>query len=572
VNRVKLFKLIAVLLPFLVLGLLEGALRIFQYGNDLSLFIEDPADQRFLIFNPNASKRYFSNQENATRGNVEPFKKRKDPGTLRIFVLGESTTIGYPYFHNGSFHRWLEYRLMHTFPDRNFEMVNLSLTAVNSYTVSGFARELVDYEPDAVLIYTGHNEYYGAMGVGSTERTGGSALMIKTLLWLRGFRVIQLLGNMYDGLAGWFGHEKDLGGKTRMEVMAGDQVIPYGSKLFNLGIGQFRGNMDQTLSVLHDRHIPVFISNLVSNEKDLAPFISDSAGSARFPAFSQRFGSGLKALADKDTITAFADLREADRVYGGHALCNFYLGRLAYRTSDWLPARAWFARARNLDELRFRAPDEINRIIDSLCRKYDNAHLVDVQSVFEERSGNHIIGNELILEHVHPNLFGYALLSDAFYTVMKDNRVISVPKGAEISFSTLLASMPITKVDSLTGIYRVFGLKNSWPFSKGRDKDSTRNEPMDSLQVSSEEEELAFDVAFRHMPWSEAMSNLYDYYVREKDLKAAAMVVETLALEHPTDPGYSTRAANLFGELKDGDKALFYFKRAFALKLRNVNN
>jgi Tfp pilus assembly protein PilF len=38
----------------------------------------------------------------APTGNSEPFKKIKDENTCRIFVLGESTTIGYPYFHNGS--------------------------------------------------------------------------------------------------------------------------------------------------------------------------------------------------------------------------------------------------------------------------------------------------------------------------------------------------------------------------------------------------------------------------------------------------------------------------------------
>ena len=107
-------------------------------------------------------------------GTVNYSKKMKDDSTLRIFVLGESTTIGYPFFHNGSFHRWLQYRLMHTFPDRQFEIINLSLTAVNSYTVLGFAKELIRYKPDAVLIYTGHNEFYGTLGVGSSSRIGSS--------------------------------------------------------------------------------------------------------------------------------------------------------------------------------------------------------------------------------------------------------------------------------------------------------------------------------------------------------------------------------------------------------------
>jgi len=137
-RNVFLFKVIGILLPFLFLLSLEGVLRVFHYGNDLRLFIEYAGSKDFLVLNPEASKRYFTNQSIATTGNHEIFKKKKDENTTRIFVLGESTTLGYPYFHNGSFHRWLQYRLMRSVPGRNFEIINLSLTAVNSYTTLGF--------------------------------------------------------------------------------------------------------------------------------------------------------------------------------------------------------------------------------------------------------------------------------------------------------------------------------------------------------------------------------------------------------------------------------------------------
>jgi tetratricopeptide (TPR) repeat protein len=557
VNRTKSFKVIAILLPFLILGLLEGVLRICHYGHDLRLFIESPADDRYLILNPDASRRYFSNQENATTGNIEPFKKKKDPGTLRIFVLGESTTIGYPYFHNGSFHRWLQYRLTHTFPDRNFEIINLSLTAVNSYTVLGFAKEVVNYEPDAVLIYAGHNEYYGALGVGSTDNIGGNRAVVGAILWLRGFRLVQLMANGMDWAVQLFGKKVDLTGKTRMELMVGKQEVAYGSKLFTRGIEQFRVNMDETLAVLHKRQIPVFISNLVSNEKDLPPFVSGAVDSTRYPGFAANYARGLDAMKTKDTAAAWSFFNTAQRVYGAHALCNYYLGRLAYGRGEFGEAKAWLDRARELDGLRFRAPDELNVIIAQLCHGYDNAHLVDAQSAFEANAEHHIIGSGLILEHVHPNLYGYALLSDVFYTAMARQGLFSVPKDAGMSFSQLLASMPITKVDSLTGVYKIFNLESSWPFSGGRSKDS--------LQIVSEEEDLAFNIAFKHMSWKEAMSNLYDYYIREKDLASAGTVLETLVLEYPGEAGYYEQAANICGELNDKENATFYFSKAFSL-------
>lgn len=115
------FKCIAILLPLFILVLIEFSLRIFQYGNNLELFIDAPGNSDFLVLNPAASKRYFINPALAPSGNSELFKKNKDKSTIRIFVLGESTTIGYPYFHNGSFHRWLLYRLMHEFPAKDLK-------------------------------------------------------------------------------------------------------------------------------------------------------------------------------------------------------------------------------------------------------------------------------------------------------------------------------------------------------------------------------------------------------------------------------------------------------------------
>ena len=72
--------------------------------------------------------------------------------------------MGFPYPNNISFQRMLKYQLQKTNPDKDIEIINLALTAINSYTFYDFAQELVHFEPDAIFIYGGHNEYYGALG------------------------------------------------------------------------------------------------------------------------------------------------------------------------------------------------------------------------------------------------------------------------------------------------------------------------------------------------------------------------------------------------------------------------
>ena len=543
-KRTRWFKAIALLLPFLALFLLEAGLRIFDYGYDTSLFMAYPRDERYLVLNPNASRKYFTDPAMAPSGNSEPFLKLKAENTCRIFVLGESTTIGYPYFHNGSFHRWLQYRLTRTFPGRSFELINLSVTAVNSYTVLGFAKELVDYQPDAVLIYSGHNEYYGTLGVASTSRLSGNRTLIRLLLALRRLRLTQLLGNGYRRLVGLFRPVGNYSGETLMQMMVADSRIPFGSAVYQRGLDQFEANMDETLKLFSDRQIPVYISNLVSNEKDMKPFVSVEPEN--------------------------------------NAASQYALGRLAYERGDTGEARGYFGNAIDLDGLRFRAPGAMSGIVARLCGKYSDAHLVDAHAEFGDWSAGGLIGNELLLEHVHPNLTGYALLSDAFYREMKETHFFSAGGGrgreaggqeaaseaqdtagrgqdtvAEMTLQQLLKDMPLTVLDTLSSAYKIEKLKRNWPFKEG----SVR----DSLPVITTAQQLAYAVAFGKMRWQTAMDSLYGQYMAIGDLLRARTLMEAMTLEHPQDVFYFEQAANISGKLNDLPQAAFYFQQAFQL-------
>lgn len=514
-NRTLVFKIISVAVPFCILLLLECGLRLCHYGHDLSLFIEYPNNKDYLFLNPDASKRYFINQKNATTGNVEPFRKEKAPGTRRIFVLGESTTIGYPYFHNGSFHRWLQYRLAHTFPDQHFEIINIALTAVNSYTVLGFAREVVDYQPDAVLIYAGHNEYYGAMGVGSTEQFGGNPGLVNAVLKMRSLKIMQLAAHLYQKALAMGAAGKNENDGTRMQRMVAEQQIPYQSALYRRGVEQFRSNMGAVLDVLEQHQVPVFISNLVSNEADLKPFS------------------------------------------GADATAKYNLGKQEYARGNIRAAQTCFSRARDLDRLRFRASEEFNNIISELVGSHSSAHLVDTHGIFEAASPGGIIGKDLILEHVHPDLKGYALMSDAFYEALKKAKFIDPGPYREMSFAQLKDQMPVPAIDSLAGVFKVANLKSSWPFNTAFDRDS--------VKTGTFEDRVAFDLAYRRISWENAMDQAYSHYIESRQYPEAREIVESLLLEQPNDAALYSKSAMLSGQLGDERSALFSFQKAFTL-------
>ncbi|HZK97401.1 MAG TPA: hypothetical protein VFC67_24575 [Prolixibacteraceae bacterium] len=553
-GKTLLFKIIGLILPLLILLLLELTLRVIHYGNDLSLFIESSENKNYLTLNPYASKKYFSNQAMATKGNSEPFRKKKEKGVTRIFILGESTTIGYPYYNNGAFHRWLKYRLMFTCPDKKFEIINISLTAVNSYTILGFSKDAVSYEPDAILIYTGHNEYYGCMGVASTDKIMGNSFVVSLVLNLREIRFVQLLTSVYGKIAG---PNKDLPGATRMKMMVADSKIAYNSNLYFRGIEQFRNNMDKTLNLFNKHHIPVFLSNLVSNDKDLKPFISIPNDSSKYAGFGSNFNLGQKEFENNNLISAYEHLNKANEIYGGHALCNYYLAQLAYKSGDFILAKKYFTSSRDFDGLRFRAPDKLNTIIADLSKKYPNTHLVDTKGLFEKYTKENIIGKELILDHVHPNLTGYALMSEAFFEAMKKEKVFSAINEREFSFPQLLKQMPVTKVDSLVGVYRISLLQKSWPFSEALQRDS--------ISVYTTQEKIAWSLALNKISWKDATKNLVSYYENEGQPSEAGKALEALALEYPLNSVYSEDAARIFSNLNNFEKALIYFKKTFDL-------
>jgi tetratricopeptide (TPR) repeat protein len=517
-KRLLLFKTLAILFPFILLLFLELVLRLFDYGHDTGLFVKYPPKDGYLVMNYYASDKFFPDTASATKGNQEIFAIKKAPNTVRIFVLGESTTLGFPFRPNGSFHRWLQYRLMGMYPEKNFEVINLSLTAVNSYTALDFGRQLAKYQPDAVMIYLGHNEYYGALGVGSTTSVGSNRFLLQMLVKLRTFKTVQLINNGISVIKGLFADKQTYDPRSLMEVMAAKQHIIYGSKEYRQGITQFTTNMTELCQTLNNEKIPTFLSTVISNEKDQAPFISDGSGPGSANFF---YKAGQNAFSDSSFITAKQD----------------------------------FDKAEELDELRFRAPEAINIAIKKIAGEFPYIHLVDTKKVIEDHSPHGIIGSTMIMEHVHPTLLGYALMSDAFYQAMQQQHIIKYTAENDLTFDELLKEMPITKLDSAMGTYQVMMLKTGWPFNKPISK---------SFKVgSSMDEKMAVKVALGDALWATALGQVFSYDKQHANYEGAMKIAEAMVLQYPDDEMFYGYAGNMNAKMKNYDQAAFYYRKLF---------
>ena len=171
---------------------------------------------------------------------------------------------------------------------------------------------------------------------------------------------------------------------TLMHRIVGERRIPLDSELYHEGVAQFRGNLAALLERYRKAGVPVFIGTLASNVKGLEPFIS--------------------AYARQDDATA-ADY--------------FALGRALEDQGEYPRAREAYLAAKDRDQLRFRAPEAFNAIIREVAEQL-GARVVEVQDRLLQAAGNGIIGNDLMLEHLHPNLEGYSLLADAYYAALHE--------------------------------------------------------------------------------------------------------------------------------------------------------
>ena len=452
------------------------------------------------IINAYVAKRYFSNVKNPPTTIEDVFDSSKAKNSFRVFVLGESSAAGYPYMPLGSFSRYIRKRLELAYPNNKIEVVNLGMTAICSYTIRDFMPEVIKQKPDVVLIYTGHNEYYGALGVGSLESLGKSRALVNLYLSLNNFKTVQLVKDFLQWVIKSFSGEEKKRTGTLMSRMAKEQTIELESESFNDGIDQFDGNMRDVIQMCKDANVPLILGTLTFNLKDQKPFIS------------------VKSSLKPDANTIYND---ADK---------------AYTSGNYKLALELYRKAKDLDALRFRAPEQIN----SLIRKYGDEYgvaVADIDSVFNSKSPNGIVGDNLMTDHLHPTLEGFQLMGSAFFDKMKELNLL--PKAKPViafdaqDYKTREAFL-FSSIDSTMAKYRIALLKNDWPFVDPKNKIEMHT----LLHPANFSDSLAFQFMEDVITWPEAHEKLANKLLAEKKYEEAVNHMRVLIYQYPVITEY----------------------------------
>lgn len=559
-GRKMAFYIIAILLPFGLLLAAELILRVVGFGQSVPLFIDNPQAPSYRLPKPDVVNRYFSDPSRSPNVTIEPnfFLSEKPDNSVRIVVQGGSTAAGFPFGLGASLAGMLDYRLKQSIPSKEVEVVNTALSAVNSYTLLDFADEIIDQKPDAVLIYAGHNEFLGVMGVASTYSSFSSRPANLLFLKLKNLRLFQLFQRGYDAIQAWAGADalaKDGARQSRtvMAKVAKHKNVDVNHPLFNAGLEQFEGNMTLLLNKYRRAGIPVYISTIASNLVDQAPFESVPV--------SDDFASLLAKPATKLTTTELVSLeRHAHETLSADAF--YHVGKAYWSQAAYEQAKANFELARQHDLLRFRAPIEMNQIIRRLANM-DGVQLVDAEAALSKASKGGIIGRKMMIEHLHPTVRGYFELSNAFYDTLKQSNEFG-PFENPITKADAIRDIPLFQAEEYKGRAVIANLMADYPFT-------------DSPQIASLppamnwQDKLGLNFYRKKATWLDVAQQMHQFGLKSKDKKLTLKSAKLLSDAMPFDEDLAFQAGQLL--IKEGlpKQAFRYLERVLRQNPSDIN-
>lgn len=539
-SKRPIFYIIAVILPFALLLVAELLLRAAGFAQDIPLFIESEELSGYSQPNPNLIHRYFAAPEFAP--NVSPdtvfFKTEKPNDTFRIVIQGGSTAAGFPYGRFGSLQGMLEQRFKRTYPTKKIEIINTAMASVNSYTLLDIADEIIAIEPDVVLVYAGHNEFLGVMGVGSNYAAKGGRAATLLFLKLKELALYQAVQQVY---VSWFTpspESKESDSRSLMAKVAAGKKIPLDSDLYQQGLAQFEGNLSLLLEQYKQADIPVFLGNLVRNEKDLAPF--SSIAEFDWQNFNQKL--------QYDAFTAYTPTPVSEAQ-------AYQQGKIALALGQQEQAKELLNQAADLDLLRFRAPSKFNDIIAELARAND-VTLVDVEQQFRADSDDSLIGAKHMLEHVHPTKRGYFVLAEAFYQAMVSSDLLGKEQQA-FSADNAWLEVPVTELAERYADLKIAQLTSDFPFrtTKAEVAPPPRETELDKLFIKR----------LSGASWIPLQHELMFYYEQKKQYADAALVAGIISDALPNSDVAANNSARLYRFAEDYAMSNYYQLKSLAI-------
>lgn len=333
----------------------------------------------------------------------ETFLAKKPEGGIRIFSLGGSAALGWPHGSEGSYAHMLKRKLELLYPARHVEVVNAAGNTYASYRVRGVFDEIVHYQPDVILLWSGNNEFlehiiYGMVmppwpwNHSAVARilyvASGRARAAKPRVDVKSYVEADLTVNRI-GTA--FGRTSRL----REDPQQYERVVAH-----------YRDNLEYMAREARRRGIPLVLIDVPVNMKDWTPAASlhrPDLSDAERERFQEHYRDGVLALDRTEAQEATRAFASALAIDGGHAETRYLYGRALEASGRIDEARTAYEQAIAEDACPFRDIPRFHEIRREIAESH-GLPLVDAPGVLAAHAADGIPGLDVFVDYVHPTL------------------------------------------------------------------------------------------------------------------------------------------------------------------------
>lgn len=333
----------------------------------------------------------------------QSFLAEKPADGIRVFSLGGSAALGWPHGDGGSYARMLERKLRMLYPGRTVEVINAAGNTYASYRVRGVFDEIVAYEPDLILLWTGNNEFFEDLAYG---------MVLPPWPW-RHSAVARIL-HLASGRAETEKAVVDVQSYVEADLTASRIGAAFGKRSrlradpaqYANVVAHYRHNLTTMAREARRRGIPLVLIDVPVNLKDWQPNASlhhEDLGEDERRRFRAHYRDGVLAHESGRLLEALAAFDRALAIDDGHAETHYLRGRVLYGLHRMEEAREAFVRVLAEDACPFRDVPRFAEIRRRVAARFD-LPLVDAPGALSRMAEDGIPGLDVLVDYVHPTL------------------------------------------------------------------------------------------------------------------------------------------------------------------------
>jgi len=350
-----------------------------------------------------------------------------ESNAYRILVLGGSSALGEPYRPWVSVGQIVAWRLAEAIPERRFEPQILAWLG-DSLEAQHQKLAQISHRPDAVIIYSGHNEFAWRFEENRdhTIDLGASwaiARRIGNITSFSPFRrlVRELISkNRLDAPPSLKGRHQLIDPPLCDPAEAAEVLADFSARLEAI--------------VSHCERIgaqPILIIP-PANEADYEPSRSTVALGTS-PAERRRLADAFRearGLVERDPARAESIFRAILDRHPEFAEAQYRLGKLLEASGRIDEARGRFRMALDQDGLPIRCPEPFREAHHQVAKRHPGAILIDGRRELIEAGSSGLLGDDMMEDTHHPNLKGHLALAAAVLRELKRREVFGEASAA----------------------------------------------------------------------------------------------------------------------------------------------